>query len=826
MVNIQRFILLIAGLVYAHSVGAQITVPASEILHDLHRLHRTGKVLYIAAHPDDENTRLISYLTNYEHVDVAYLSLTRGDGGQNLIGTEIGEKLGLVRTHELLAARHRDGAKQYFTRAIDFGYSKTPTETFEFWNKDEVLSDVVRVIRQVQPDIIITRFSPEVNPKRPTHGHHTASAMLAVEGMKAAADETRYVDQLEELTTWQTKHLYWNTSYWFYGSVETMDKKVAERPESYVKFDVNQYMPLLGKSGSDISSDSRSQHKSQGFGNSPGLSPQWEYLELLSEGTAPLHLLDGIATNWKEKTGDTRLDKMIAKTINGFDVNHPEASVDALFAIRDQIGQLEESTFRSAKIEQVQDIIVNCLGVKMHAFTREQNVYIGQEVPTGLVASSNVEGIMVGWKLNFTSQSSSKEVKLTPGFKQDFSWNVPEHSSQPYWLTGKKSHGLYGVTSNNDIGKAINDYPFYMSVDLTYNGKTLRQKLPILHGSNDPVKGQIIQPLMVVPNAMINLSKDVMVFAQDDSKVLDIEVIAGKDELEGYLELFVPEGWKMYPVFHKTKFTKAGEKQHFTFTITPPKGQSEGVIKALFKDDEGVYNKGIYQLKYDHIPEVALFPPAEMKLVKVDLKTKGSKVAYVTGAGDKVPEAIREMGFEVTELTVDELLQSQLNAYDAIVLGIRALNTNESIGSANGILTEYVQQGGNLIMQYNTSHRLKSQPLGPAKIELSRFRVTDETAKVEFLDTEHKALNVPNKITQVDFESWVQERGLYFPKSWDKTMTPLLRMNDVNETPKEGSLLVGQFGDGYVVYTGLSFFRELPAGVPGAYRLFANLLSL
>jgi LmbE family N-acetylglucosaminyl deacetylase len=826
MVNIQRLTILLIGLFYAHISVAQNTVPASEIFHDLHRLQKTGKVLYIAAHPDDENTRLISYLTNFEHVDVAYLSLTRGDGGQNLIGTEIGEKLGLVRTHELLEARRRDGAKQYFTRAIDFGYSKTPKETFEFWNKNEVLSDVVRVIRQVQPDIIITRFSPEVNPDRPTHGHHTASAMLAVEGMKAAADESQYADQLEELSVWETKHLYWNTSYWFYGSVETMDKKVAERPESYVKIDVNQYMPLLGKSGSDISSDSRSQHKSQGFGNSPVLGPQWEYLELLTEGTAPAHLLDDIATTWKERTGNTKLDKVISKAIKAFDVQHPETTVDALFEIRDQIGQLEQGKFRSTKIEEVQDIILKCMGLKLNAFTKSQNVHIGQEVNSRIEASTDLSGVSLKWKLNFGGQPSSKRLTIAPGFKENITWTVPEESSQPYWLTGNRSHGLYGVSSIDDIGKAINDYSFYVVVDVMYNGHSLRKRIPLLHASNDPVKGQIIQPLTVVPNAMINLSKDVMVFAKDESKVLDIEIVAGKDKLEGYLELFVPEGWKQEPVFHKAKFTKAGEKQHFTFTITPPKGQSEGVIKALFKDDEGIYNKGMYQLKYDHIPEVALFPPAEMKAVKVDLKTEGQRIAYVTGAGDKVPDAIREMGYEVTELTVDQLLQNNLKSYDAIVLGIRALNTNESIGSANSLLSEYVQQGGNLIMQYNTSHRLKSQPLGPAKIELSRDRVTDETAEVDFLEEDHKALNSPNKITDADFDGWVQERGLYFPKSWDKTMTALLSMHDENESAKTGSLLVGQFGEGYVVYTGISFFRELPAGVPGAYRLFANLLSL
>ncbi|MBO6515243.1 MAG: PIG-L family deacetylase [Bacteroidia bacterium] len=808
---------------------AQKTNPSSEILQDLHRLKNTSKVLYIAAHPDDENTRLISYLTQVEKANVSYLSLTRGDGGQNLIGTEIGEELGLIRTQELVAARRVDGGRQYFTRAVDFGYSKTPEETFNFWDKEQVLADVVWVIRQVQPDIIITRFSPEVNPARPTHGHHTASAQLALEAFTVAADPNRYTDQLEHVKPWQTKKIYWNTSYWFYGTVEKMDKQVAKAPDQYLKIDVNQYIPLLGKSGSDISAMSRSQHKSQGFGSSPVLQEQWEYLQVLDGTTAPPRLFDELPVTWKDAANSAAVDKAISKVMKGFDVEDPSKSVEDLFNVRDQIEAVDDEHLKARKLEEVNEIILKCLGFRATAFTKEKRVTAGQKIESKLEVLTSAKGVIL------KEYSNGPNGDKSPNYHElidnvntlTLNWTVPEDaSSQPYWLRNDAQNGMYVVNDLLNIGKPGLEYPFNTTLKLEVGSHELIVKVPLLHSHTDPVKGQVIQPLLVTPKAMMNLAKNVYVFTQGKSKIIDLEVVSGSDNLEGYAELLVPDGWKVEPSFYKTEFKKRGDIKHFSYTVTPPEGQEEARIRAIFKDDSDVFSMGVHQLDYDHIPNLAVFPSASSKVVSIDLKKEGERVAYIMGAGDKVPASIREMGYAVDEISINDVLQNDLSTYDAVVLGIRALNTIDNIGSTNDVLSAYVEKGGNLIMQYNTSHRLKAQPLGPAVIKLSRNRVTEEDAKVDFVLPQHRVLNTPNKITTADFDGWVQERGLYFPSEWDKEMEAILSMHDTGEEAKLGSLLVGKHGDGYIVYTGLSFFREVPAGVPGAYRLLANILSL
>ncbi len=826
--KIQKVVLLIT-LMFNTVLFAQTTVSSSEILKDVKKLGKLGTVLYIAAHPDDENTRLISYLTNYENVDVSYLSLTRGDGGQNLIGTEIGEQLGLVRTQELLAARRIDGASQFFTRAIDFGYSKTPEETFNFWEKEEVLSDVVWVIRNLKPDIIITRFSPEVNEDRPTHGHHTASAMLAVEAFAAAADPTKFTDQLDKVDIWETKQIYWNTSYWFYGSVEEMDNQVAKAPNQYLKINVNQYLPLMGKSGSDISAHSRSQHKSQGFGNTPVKSEQWEYLQLLKGEGVPSTLLSETNTSFEKAGFGNKIDKMISKVIEAFDVSHPEKSIDALFGIRDEIAQINDQSIKRKKLEQVHSIILKCAGFKADALSKEQLIHVGQSLKTSVELSSNIDITVKEIQPAFFETISSGGTNLKSGryYSKTIDWTVPETIYQPYWLSGEKKLGLYNVVNPMDIGLPENDYPFYLNISLEINEHPIKVKIPMTHGSNDPVKGPVVQPLVVVPNVMVNIDRDVYVFTSEESKTIDVEVVSGKPNTSGYVELIVPTGWKCEPMFYKTETGSVGESKHYSFEVTPTKTEVTGSIKAVFKDDEYIYGRGFYQLKYDHIPEVALYPPSEAKAVKVSLYTSGKRIGYVAGAGDKVAESTQEMGYAVVPLTIQDLQLQDLNQYDAIVFGIRALNTLEGLGSVNEKLTKYVSDGGNLVMQYNTSHRQKHAPLGPYEITLSRDRVTEEDAEVVFLAPDHKVLNSPNKLSPSDFNHWVQERGLYFPNKWDEGhFTEVLGMHDSGEDMKKGSLIIAKHGDGNIVYTGLSFFRELPAGVSGAYRLWANILSL
>lgn len=811
--------------------SAQNPVPASQIVHNVKRMQNLGSVLYIAAHPDDENTRLIAYLTKEERVDVSYLSLTRGDGGQNLIGTEIGPGLGLIRTNELLEARKLDGASQYFTRAIDFGYSKTPAETFNFWSKEEVLSDVVWVIRNTRPDVIITRFSPEENPNRPTHGHHTASAQLALEAFDAAADPNRFPEQLEFVEIWQAIKIVWNTSYWFYGSVEKMDAQVALDPDKYYRIDANAFLPTLGTTCSHISAASRSKHKSQGFGSAPVIGEQIEYLEHLKgfqkDGE---DIWSNIPTSWTQRYGQKSIEKSLTKLISKFNDTNPAASLPELLKLKRSLNGLDDDPFIHKKKQLLDDIIMQCLGYEATAFVKEQFVTSGQviDVDVNIASHAAYLGFKVTGILSKMTNAPSIPAVKEGHVSLQFKLTIPSDltMSQPYWLSEEQSAGMYGTSNQLQRGQAMGTYPFVFTVECLVDGEKIELNLPIYFSTTDPVKGQLIQPIIVQPHAMVNLEKDVYIFADSKPKELRVNLISGV-VLNGYVELILPKGYVSEPRFFKVNNLAANDQKFFVFKVSTS-GQSIGneVVKAIFKTNTNVYATGVQKLAYDHIPNWAMFPTAEAKLTKLNIQIKGNKVGYVVGAGDKVPESLMEMGYQVTLLTTDDINQNKLDEFHAIMLGIRALNTLENINSCYSSLMLYVNNGGTLVMQYNTSHRLKVDSIGPYPIHLSHNRVTEENAEVRFLLPDHPVLNKPNKLTQADFDNWVQERGLYFPDTFDAKYKAVLGMNDTGEDNLNSSLLIAQYGKGYFVYTGLSFFRELPAGVPGSYRLMANILSL
>lgn len=831
MTKLTRFTTFLIAVLISASLSAQ-TMSSSEILHELKKMQFNGTVLYVAAHPDDENTRLIAWMTNDLKADVSYLSLTRGDGGQNLIGTEIGEGLGLLRTNELLAARKIDGGSQFFSRAIDFGYSKTPKETYQNWNKEQVLSDMVKVIRQLRPDIIITRFSNEENPDRRTHGHHTASAQLAWEAAAAAADPTQFTHQLKELDTWKTQKFYWNTSWWFYGSREIMKEKVAENPDKYLSIDVNSFLPLTGKYCSEISALSRSQHKSQGFGSSPVVGDQIEYLKHefgLPNGNS---LFDGIATRWTEVDGGKPIASQLDKVLSKFNPEDPAASLTELFELKHRIDQLPMDTkWKAPASERLKKIIVACLGVQINAQTDVQHLYAGEkfnmqfemdESESEVVNLSVISASFRGIKLVKEFDLQAEEGKYTQMVELQIPGNTGK--TQPYWLEKAGTKGSYAV-SEEHVGKAFNDYPFVMELVLDVNGNELIINVPVVYSSNDPVKGRVVQPLIIRPDVMMNLSSEVMIFPTSAPKDLEIKVLAGKPGMDGYLELNLPEGWKCTPAFHKVNLENKGDARLLTFSVIPPEGASSASIRAIFKTGS-VYSNSLKSLEYDHVPEWDYFPTSDLQVRRLDLKLRGKKIAYIHGAGDKVAENLRVMGYTVDEHEATSVTEAILSKNDAVVVGIRAYNRIEEIGNVNDILNAYVKNGGTVVVQYNTSHRLKSKEIGPYSLTLSRGRVTEEDAKVSFLAPKHSVLNSPNKITDSDFENWVQERGLYFPSEWSDEYTPILGMADEGSEELQGSLLVSEYGNGHFVYTGLSFFRELPAGVPGAYRLLANILAL
>ncbi len=801
---------------------------ASEIFESIKKLNFLGSVLYVAAHPDDENTRLISYLANNVHARTAYLSLTRGDGGQNLIGPEIRELLGVIRTQELLAARRIDGGSQRFTRANDFGYSKHPDETLDIWNKTEVLSDVVLAIRQFKPDIIINRF--DHRSPGTTHGHHTSSALLSLEAFEASGDSNKYPEQVKTYGTWQPKRAFFNTSWWFYGSQEKFD---AADKTNLLSVDVGVFYPSSGLSNTEIASLSRSQHKSQGFGNTGTRGSELEYIELL-KGDLPKdksNLFDGINTTWTRVKGGKAIGELLSKVENNYDFKNPSASLPDLVKAYQLISKLEDKHWRIIKTEELKAIIYACSGLYIEAVADTNHATPASSVNVNLeIINRNSSKVVLKNIILPDHTSVEKNINLTANTNFNFKeiLQIPENQqpTTPYWLNETGSLGMYEVTDKSLIGLAETPREFFYTFELHIENTTISYKKPVVFKLNDPVKGEVYKPFEIIPEAAIKLSDKVFIFNTNDTKLIPVTIKAGKNQLKGAVSLNAPENWKVSPRQHEIEITNKGQEQVVVFTVLPPLTNSEGYISPEIKVGTKIYTKELIEMDYDHIPYQTVLLPSESKVVKLNIEKRGANIAYIEGAGDVVPESLGQIGYSVTVMAPESISAENLKGFDAVVIGIRAYNTVDVLKFKQDILFDFVKNGGNMIVQYNTSHRLKVDQLAPYDLKLSRDRVTDEFAEVTFLEKNHPVLNTPNKITSKDFEGWTQERGLYFPDEWAKEFTPILSMHDKDETPKTGSLLVAPYGKGYYIYTGLSFFREFPEGVSGAYKLFANLLSI
>ena len=803
---------------------------ASEIHHDLQKLNFLGSALYIAAHPDDENTRLISYLSNDVKARTAYLSLTRGDGGQNLVGPEIRELLGVIRTQELLAARRTDGGQQLFTRANDFGYSKHPDETLEIWNKNEVLGDVVRAIRKFKPDIIINRF--DHRSPGSTHGHHTSSAMLSFDAFDLVGDTTKYPDIAKEFGTWQPKRLFFNTSWWFYGSQENFDK--ADKT-NLVEIETGGYYPGLGLSNGEIASLSRSMHKSQGFGSTGSRGSQTEYLEFL-KGDFPSNkgnLFDGINTTWSRLEGGVPIGVILAEVEKEFDFTDPSASVPKLLKAYDLIEKLPEGHWKSIKLEAIKNIIADCAGLYLEAVASEQSVSPKGEVKVTIeainrsnvsMALNSVNSSVIVFPTSFvpTPLTNNKSYSLE---SVEGTFSETDYSA-PYWLSKKGTLGMYRVDDKSLIGVSERTNLFPITFNLTIDNRQISFERNIVYKFNDPVDGEVYRPFEVLPEVTSEISEKVLIFASNEAKQIPVHIRAGKDKVSGTVTLQHPIGWVVTPSQQVFSIAQKGQQQTVVFTVRPPMEQNDGYIKPLVQVGDAFYESELVTIDYDHIPFQSVLLPSEAKVVRIDIQKKGQNIGYINGAGDAIPESLKQIGYTVTTILPSEITSENLKQFDAIVVGIRAYNTVPELDFKQTELNNYVNNGGTLLLQYNTSRGMNDTELGPLPLKLSRDRVTDENSEVEILAPKHPVLNSPNKITLNDFNNWVQERGLYFPGEWDAAFTPILGMNDKGYSQTKGSLLVAQYGKGYYIYTGLSFFRELPAGVPGAYRLFANLLSL
>lgn len=796
--------------------------PTGDILQQLHKLNTLGSVLYIAAHPDDENTQLISYFANGLHLRSGYLSATRGDGGQNLIGTEIRESLGVIRTQELLAARRIDGGEQFFSRAVDFGYSKDPVETFNKWDENQVLADFVWVIRNFKPDVIVTRFNTDPGT---THGHHTASAILAKKAFEMSNDPSAFPEQLDYVDLWEVKKIFWNTSSWFYQR-----NKIPFNPDDYVKADVGQYNSYLGRSYTEIAAESRSMHKSQGFGRIGTRGAEYEYLEQWG-GPETTDIFGGIDITWGRIEGTEQISYFLDEAIMNFDAKNPELIIPDLLDARKEIENIEDDFWKQIKLKQIDELIKSVTGVYLEFVADDSEYAPGDTITISFEAinRSNIDMILAGvsfsrWSENYIYDLHLSNNQLnTLNYSLEFSKRVP--ISNPYWLKSPGNEGMYDVENQELIGLPENLPIVTADVTLKLADQFLEFEIPVVFKRSDRVKGEVYEPLSMTPPVMVNMDKKALIYARNEAKEIEVTLIAGQKNKSGKVMLQTPDGWRSEPNHQTFSLAQKGEEQVFKFKLNPSSQASVGVIRASVEIDGELFDLGREKISYDHFPTQISFPKSETRVVKLDLMKSGEKIGYIMGAGDEVPYSLEQIGYQVDLLQKEEVIAENLAQYDAVILGIRAFNTLDWLAFKNKELFKYTEQGGTVIVQYNTNGTVTDE-LAPFPMKISRDRVAVEDAEVRFLVKKHDVLSRPNKLSNIDFENWVQERGLYFPDEWDENFEAILSSNDPGESPKNGSLLVASYGKGYYIYTGLSFFRELPAGVPGAFRLMANMISI
>ena len=767
-------------LLLSASLMAQKT--SADIYARIKKMGVVGSVLYVAAHPDDENNSFLPYLTKDRMYRAAYLSLTRGDGGQNLIGKEQGVELGLIRTQELLAARVQDGAEQYFSRAYEFGYSKSSEEALTIWNHEQVLSDAVWVIRKFQPDIIIARFPPDA---RAGHGHHSASAIIANEAYIAAGDSTKFTEQFKYgVKPWKAKRILWNT--FNFGTVNTTNS-------SQLNIEVGGYNATIGKGYGEIGAEARTMHKSQGEGRPRRRGTSFEFFELIGGEPATTDIMDGVNTNW-DRLQAPAIQTAINDIVSHYEIEQPAKSVPALVNVYKLIAALPNSLWRNYKLSELQTIIKDAAGIYMEASTQQQEVFPGSSLQVQLFMNQRSNASSVLEKLTVPGKDSifGKTLVYNQNLSWDYTFKVSKTQaiSQPYWLVEPKTEGMFVVNDQMLIGKAENDPVFTATCNLLIEGQRFSFTIPIQYKYVDPTKGEVFQPIVLVPLRETKYDKEVVLMN------------AGKPVKLGYQEI-----------------DHTGSTVHQEVEV---KLASQNLPTA----SDQMYKRTI---QYDHIPTITYFAPATTQLVELNVKTKGTKVGYIDGAGDKLPEALIELGYQVTILKESDIEINKLKTFDAIVVGIRAYNMFEFLTAQNEVLNEYISQGGNLIVQY-----LKSNQVGIRKVKVGPYaftvnsgkRVSQENVPVNFVLPTHSVLNFPNKIEKPDFDNWVQERSTYMAENVDAHFEAPLSMNDKGETPSTGSLLIAPYGKGNMVYLSLVLFRQLPAGNPGAYKILANLISL
>lgn len=803
---------------------------SSEIYRELKTLKHLPKVLYLAAHPDDENTGLLSWLINDQNVETGYLSLTRGDGGQNLLGTEQGAALGLIRTHELLEARKLDGAQQFFTRAIDFGFSKNTTDTFKQWDENSIIADVVWVIRKFRPDVIICRFPPTAAAG---HGQHAASAVVAEKAFKLAGDKTAFPNQLKYVNVWQPKRVLWNT--FRFGATNTT-------AENQLKVTVGQYDAQLGMGYGELAGLSRSLHKSQGAGTQSVAGIKTEYFSHVIGEPAKTTLFDGITKTWTSQ-GSADIDQSVDKIISDFNFNEPDLSLPALLALRKKVAALKDVELKSDKLKSLDNIILSCAGFMGEVVTNQAEAVAGESHNFRLNLISRATNPVVLEDVKWLSQSENLNRKLSKDslttIQHDIQIPADAALTEPYWLAKAPTNAAtFSVPSDTLIGLPEAESPLNVLLNLKIGSEKFQVKLPLSFKKLDPVRGDVVEALRIVSALELKFTQPLYLVKENEDLHLSLnfKVNSNKQFSNGKVNLMY-NGERL-----GGGDLKSMNGKDFTVDYVIPKTKFASIksgrlqLDANFVADGVTYNKRQVLIQYPHLPSLQYFTSATVAVMKGDIQAKVKKVGYIQGAGDFIPEFLRMTGIQVDVLKDEDFYgnldesggngsQNKLSQYDAIVLGVRANNTEKKLGRWMPFLWSYVKAGGNLVMQYNTNQDTTVNQLGMYNFTIANKRVTEENAEVKFLNPNHKLLNFPNKITADDFKGWVQERGAYFPEQWDKAYEPLFEMHDTGEEPLQGSTLYAKYGKGNFIYTPLAFFRQLPAGNVGAARLFLNFLS-
>jgi len=816
----MRAILL---LLLAISANAQPNLSGSALLRlQIEKLSRLGKVLYIAAHPDDENTAFLAFSARGWQYRTAYLSLTRGEGGQNLIGSEQGEWMGLIRTQELLAARRIDGAEQYFSRAIDFGFSKTAAETLTKWDRDKILGDAVYVIRKFQPDVIVLRFS---GTPRDGHGQHQASAILGKEAFSVAADPEKYPEQ--KLSPWQAKRLLLNIA----AFTPAMAKQADATPNK-LTLNVGTYDPVLGYSFGEIAGLSRSLHRSQAMGWREERGQMREYFQVIAGAPAVGELMEGIDTSWARVHNSAKIAALLGKAAKELDDRAPHKIVPLLLEARREMMNLS-SPFATEKLAEINEAILQASSLFFDVTSSKYHAVIGKPIDVAFTAINRgpldiqLSAVTINGKQSFINKPLLRGQSVTHVETYDMHLGV----TQPYWLARPKSDTMYDIPDIRSLDKpdgplANNTTGFIVAI----NGEPQIVLRPIHHRYVDRTYGELTRPLIAVPPAVVRLADKAIIFPDTKPREIAVQVTALDANTKGAVKLILPKGWTVAPASRDFSLSQT-QQETLKFQVTPPATEQTAAFKAEVTVNGKTYGLTLTTVEYPHIPPQTVFTPAEAKLVRANINITSKNIGYIMGSGDEIPRALEQLGCTVTLLTKEALAQDDLSKYHAIVTGVRAFNTRADVRANARRLHEYAHNGGTLIVQYNVMEGgfFGGDPkllenLGPYPITLGNGRVTVEEAPVEFASP-HAVMSKPNQITNRDFEGWVQERGLYFASAWDPKYETLFQMHDPGEAQLKGGTLFAKYGKGVYIFTPLSWFRQLPAGVPGAYRIFANFLS-